>query len=282
MNKETAWLLGYLLSDGCINKPSYRSKGDETHLSFICKFDDREVLHKVKEIFQTRANVREYPNYKSPQAQLNIYDKKDFLKKYRDIKTIIPEQDIKGYERHFIRGLVDGDGYLYSRVRKGKTQKSFSIMFIDEYEHITKWVSDTIIETLNFPNKNLRNIVKDNIWEVRWEGTIARLIAWWLYHGDIESCSLKRKRDKYIHDVLDDKCFNSIDDEILYVSNARIEDNHILLRDTAIKTLEWCHRLQKLLSYKTVPLFHNKGRRKYYTLYLPEFVNMQSAQNKSE
>ena len=48
MDKNLAWLLGYLLSDGSIATLKYRKKGDETHLSFICKYSDRDILEKVK------------------------------------------------------------------------------------------------------------------------------------------------------------------------------------------------------------------------------------------
>ena len=57
MDKNLAWLLGYLLSDGSIATPKYRKKGDETHLSFICKYSDRDILEKVKRILQTLSKL---------------------------------------------------------------------------------------------------------------------------------------------------------------------------------------------------------------------------------
>lgn len=275
MNKETAWLLGYLLSDGCINRPTYRKKGDETHLEFICKYDDREVLHKVKQILGTRAVVKDYPNYQSPQSKLRVYDKKDFIQKYKDIKTVIPN-DINGFERHFIRGLVDGDGCLYYR----QSRNSFVLTFINEYPQIVRWVTETICSQLKLPDKDIRHVEQDHIWSVGWEGNIARLIAFWLYSGDIEHCCLKRKLEKYRNVVLDNKTFSDIDEELLYATKSFIDDNNeIAFEVPGLQTLPWAHRLQNLLSFNTVPVFHNKGRRKYYHLYIPDksVINTQDA-----
>lgn len=267
MNKDFAWLLGYLLSDGYISRPKYRGKGDERHLSFICKYDDREILYKVKTILGTKSNVLEYPQYKSPQARLDVYKVIPLIEEYDDTKTKIPDT-IKGFERHFIRGLFDGDGTLSSRVRKGKT-KTFRIGFIDEYQHITEWVANTIVDTLMLDKKIPRFVPQSNVWEVMWEGNIARLIAFWLYHGDIKTCCLERKRQKYAIDVLDGVEFSSKISELLYAVKATLVDNTIEFKLPNISTLPWCHRLQNLLPFNTIPVFHNKGRRKYYNLYIP-------------
>ncbi len=270
MTKEFAWMLGILLSDGCINKPSYRHKGDETHLEFICKYDDRKLMYKIKDILGASGNVCEYPDYKSPQAKLRVYNRKDIIEKYNDIKTKVPD-DIKGYERHFIRGLIDGDGCLYYR----KNRKSFCLSFVNEYESIVSWVAQTICNLLKFPEKNIRYISKDHIYEVRWEGNLARILAYWLYYGDISSCTLDRKQKYMYRYVLNDKDID-YDAAILYTANADIQDNEISFRTPYSKTLLWCHIVQNLLSFHTVPVFHNKGKKKYYRLYIPKNVNTQS------
>lgn len=272
MNKEFAWVLGYLLSDGCINRHVYPNKGDKTHLFFICQYIDNDVLYKVKEILQTRANVNHYPNYSSPRSQLCVYDRKDIIKKYADIKTTIPS-DIKDYERHFIRGLIDGNGTLSLR----KARNSFRLGFTNEHEFIVSWVTKTICEQLRLPLKRYRFVPQSNIWEVLWEGNIARVIAYWLYHGDIEHCALKRKLDKYKTDVLDNYNFDSQDNELLYASKAIQTDNTILMQAPSNKTLAWAHILQNLLSFNTTPVCSNSGQRKYYYLHIPNRIaNMQS------
>ena len=74
MTKDFAWFLGWLFTDGHI--PRKGSSGYITGLlSFNCQYLDTEVLYKIKNILDSSANVREYPNYKSPQSQLRIYNK---------------------------------------------------------------------------------------------------------------------------------------------------------------------------------------------------------------
>lgn len=280
MDKENAWMLGCLLSDGCITRPTYRSKGDESHLQFICKYDDRAVMYKLKNILGATSNVGEYPDYKSPCAKLRVYNRQDIIEKYNDIKTNIPSEDIKGFERHFIRGLIDGDGTLSTRYRKSNNQVSFRIGFIDEYEQITTWVADTICNTLLLPPKKPRWVPQSNVWEIIWEGNIARLIAFWLYHGDIENCCLDRKKGKYVSDVLNGQTFNNTDDELLYAVKAIWNnDGDIAFATQCTQTLPWCHRVQKLLSFNTQPVFHNPGKRKYYVLHVPKncVANMRDA-----
>jgi len=266
LNQEFAWFLGYLSSDGCICKPKYRHKGDETHLSFICKIDDTEVLHKVKNILQTKAVVHSYPAYKSPHSKLRVYDRKDIIRDYSDIKTVVPK-DITDFERHFIRGLFDGDGCLYYRA----SRNSFVMNFINEFQNIAQWVSDTISNALLLPRKNAKYRNKDHVWEIAWEGNTARLIAWWLYHGTIEGCVLDRKLKKYRECVLN--CFVSENENINILRSAKAfidENDEIAFKVPGQQTLDWAKRLQNLLSFNTVPVFHNKGKRKYYHLYIPD------------
>ena len=279
MNKEMAWLLGYLLSDGSIVRPKYRKKGDETHLCFICKHDDREVLNKVKTILKTKADVHEYPDYKSPHAKIRVYDRKDIVQRYGDIKIRVPEDDIAGNTRHFIRGLFDGDGTLSYR----KSRNTFRIGFIDEYQNITQWVADTICKELFLPEKKARHVPQSNVWECLWEGNIARVIAYWLYSGDVFNCVLPRKKKKYEHCVLNDRIYENADAELLVAAKATIDDNgEITFNLPHCQTLNWCKRLQKLLSFNTAPVFHNKGQKKYYHLHIPDknlVANMRGALN---
>lgn len=266
MNKQFAWMLGYLLSDGHLSYPTKEHPHKDIYASFICKYDDRDILYKVKQIFHSDAKVRLYPNYKSPQARLDIYGIKDFILKYKNIKNKIPFEDIKGYERHFVRGLYDGDGCLHYR----SDRNTFLLNYINEHEHIVDFVQKIIIDHILYRYKPIKYISKDHIWKIVWEGIYPRLVAWWLYHGDISDCCLDRKLKKYQEYILDNRTFNNKDQEAIYASKAYIENNEIIFRVPSIKTLEWAHRLQKVLSFKTVPVYHNKGTKKYYRLYIPD------------
>lgn len=263
MNKEEAWFLGFLLSDGSITRPTYRKKGNESHIQFCIKNDDIEVLHKVKSITGTRATVKEYPDYKSPQAKICIYDRKDIIEKYSDIKTVIPE-DIKGFERHFIRGIVDGDGCIYIR----KRFNSVNFIIINEHKNIIEWIGRVLEKELGIEYKEPRDLKYDSIYELRYEGRIGRLIVWWLYHGDISSCCLDRKRNTYTSKILENKTTTSHDDELLKATGCSLIEDKITPNMNSRYTLKWCHYLQPLLRMKTTPMFHSKGKTKYYMLHI--------------
>lgn len=262
MNKEFAWFLGTLLSDGSITRPTC----DTTHIQYCIHVKDVECLYKIKEILGTSAKVHEYPHYKSPQCKIRVYDRKDIIENYNNIKSEIPS-DIVGYERHFIRGIVDGDGCLNYR----PSRDSFRINIINEKLNIVQWCSQMIYEYLDIPYKEPKHVEYDHIYRIEYEGRVARLIAWWLYHGDIEKCVLKRKHEYYKHYVLRDN--DSLDNDVTLLEATMctyIDDNNITTNMPSYKTLEWCHRIQRQLSFNTVPVFHNKGKTKYYHLYIPQ------------
>lgn len=251
------------MSDGSIVRPKYRKKGDETHLSFITKYEDREILHKVKKILNTKAIVHDYPNYKSPNSKLRVYDCKDVINQYSDIKNNVPK-DIIGFERHYIRGAIDGDGTLSIR----KRNNTFRIGFISESENIISWIVNHLIDALHLPEKKYRWVPQSNVFEILWEGTIAKYIAWYLYSGNIENIVLKRKHDKYKKEVIANTTKNKIE-ELFISCNAYIDDNlEIVFNSPSYTSLDWAKRFQKQLPFKTTPVCHNKGKTKYYRLYI--------------
>jgi hypothetical protein len=222
------------------------------------------MLVKIKDILQTGANIRQYPNYISPQCQICIYDRKDIIDKYDNIKTSIPI-DINGYERHLIRGIVDGDGCLSYRQKRN----SFRFNIINQEKSIVEWCSQTISSNLNINYKEPKFKLQDNIYIIEWEGRIAQLIIWWLYHGNIEHMVLNRKHLFYKEKILQNKRFNDEEEEFLFAIGAKKQENTILPQIQASSTLVWCHIIQKQLQYKTQPIFSNKGQTKYYYLYIP-------------
>lgn len=265
MTKDFAWMLGWLFTDGYIPK-----KGSKEYhkgiIYFICKHSDKEVLDKIKSAIGTKSKVLEYPDYKSPQAKLNIYDCKDVSFKYENIKTNIPVEDIKGFERHFIRGIIDGDGCIHYR----KSRNSIILNIVNQHKESLQLITNIITEHLLLPQKEVKYIKNDDLWVVKWEGNIAKLIVWWLYHGNIDDCCLLRKYNCYKEYILNNNIFDNYDDELLFAVNAKVEKKEIGFNVPNLNSLDWAKRLQNLLSYKTQPIYHNSGKRKYYKLYIPD------------
>jgi hypothetical protein len=260
MKNKISWFLGLLTTDGSIVRPSPRGKGDETHITFCMHHDDSEVLHKVKNILKTSGNVRLYPNYKSPQCQLNIYDRKSIFNTYYDIKKKVPKYINL---RHFVRGLVDGDGCLNYRGNRD----SFRINIVNESFDILENISNQITEFFGLEKKIPR---KTKIYIIEWEGKIARLIAWWLYHGNIEDAVLQRKL-LYYRDKLNVVNSSDIDEFLSAVKITPIIHNEGLILNMNLgsrDSLRWCHLTQKILNGGT-PIPMNKGKMKYYSLYFP-------------
>ncbi len=260
MNKEFAWFLGWLLTDGSITRPTYRNKGDETHIQFCLHVKDAELLEKIRTVIQTNATVKVYPLYKSPQSTLRVYDRKDICKSYSNIKHEIP--DINGYERHFIRGLIEGDGCLHYR----QNRNSFRINFINTDLKIVKWVSSMISSSLGIQYKEPRYKQQDHLYIIEWEGKVAKLIAWWLFHGDINNCCLNRKLQYYNTYVCPQ--IYDYDISLLIATDCIINNTNVQLKVAHYESLRWAHIIQKLLHIKTTPITVNKGQKKYYELYI--------------
>jgi len=113
MNKQKAWLLGWLVSDGYVRK-----EGNE--LAFTAP---HEVILKIKKIIGTKNKVRRWENY----SRFSISDKK--LK--REIinlgyfpKKQFPSIPIPVYS-HFIRGFFEGDGCVYQTKVRNKVGKKY-------------------------------------------------------------------------------------------------------------------------------------------------------------
>lgn len=182
---------------------------------------------------------------------------------------------ITGYERHYIRGLLDANGSF------GTTKKQCRIAIVSHNVIILAWVISVLYSELGIPQKNLKYNESHKKWKYQAEGTLARVIAWWLYHGDIEKCCLERKRQKYLQEVADGRYFNSEDEALLYAAKAYMQDNSIHMNKPSMNTLTWCHILQKGLSFNTTPVFHNSGKRKYYLLHISNnktIIDTQDAQ----
>ena len=126
MHKEFAYLLGYALADGNINKQrtclNYVSI-DKEHLEMLSNYFSVGV-EDFKYKLYVRKNSHRYPNAK-PAYTLNI-SSIEFCKIFEDY-GIIPNKSYncpfpkipKEFQLHFLRGIFDGDGNLYCSKKSG-------------------------------------------------------------------------------------------------------------------------------------------------------------------
>ena len=58
------------------------------------------------------------------------------------------------------------------------------------------------------------------------------------------------------------------DEELISTANGYVQGTEILFNLPSDRTLEVAKKLQSLLSFGTTPIFHNKGKKKYYQLHI--------------
>lgn len=169
------------------------------------------------------------------------------------------------YRRHYIRGLFESNGTF--KYRQSRDIVSLRYKHTNKYlvELFQSYISDSLLIEL----KELRYNDRKDIWKISWSGLFPQLLLWWMYHGDIKEICSTAYLQKY-REILNNVLFTNSDRELIYAVNAYIKDNEIHFMVPSRQTLLWSHRLQKLLSFSTVPVYHNKGTKKYYHLYIPD------------
>lgn len=137
--QEKAYLLGFFIADGCINKTTERSNG---RFSVSQSEDDKEIVEAFKHYLNVPSNIQIVNNQsgvKHRKSQHRIrwtssHMKETLENKYNIIsnKTLdsefeFPIDTIPEYLRkHFVRGFIDGDGYMGDNGQEG----NFSISVV--------------------------------------------------------------------------------------------------------------------------------------------------------
>ena len=143
---EKAYLLGFFIADGCINKPNKRSTG---RFSINQSEDDKEVVQAFKQYLNIPSDIQIINNqigvkYRKPQYRIrwtSTHMQKTLEEKYHitsnktlDSNFIFPIELIpESLQGHFVRGFIDGDGYMGDNGQKGNFAISIvgtSISFI--------------------------------------------------------------------------------------------------------------------------------------------------------
>lgn len=158
-NEAKAYFFGLIITDGHLGKKNSHHKNT---LSILLIEDDRHILEelcrrlktKVKLMFRQIKHI--YPNRrdivrfersnKKIAADLrkhNIGQQKTFIVKYPSRKTLIPKLD-----RHFLRGVFDGDGNVdkTGRVDITSASKVFLTQILSVLEKNLKIKKNCIIE----------------------------------------------------------------------------------------------------------------------------------------
>lgn len=151
--EEKAYLLGFFIADGCINKTTTRSKG---RFSINQSEDDKEIVKAYKEYLQVPSEIQLLNNqsgvkHRKTQWRIrwtsihmmetmetiyNIHSHKTTDTEFEFPIKLIPEN----LQRHFVRGFIDGDGYMGDN---GKIH-NFSVSIIGVSEKFITMIGDLV------------------------------------------------------------------------------------------------------------------------------------------
>ena len=116
-----AYILGFILADGCIIRGSYKGYSDS--LKFGVQISDIDILEKIKKELKSGHTISKVRNaaYLSISSQELVDDLKrlgiTYKKSLNEQWPDVPAQFI----RDFIRGIIDGDGSIHFNKRNHPT-----------------------------------------------------------------------------------------------------------------------------------------------------------------
>jgi len=195
------------------------------------------------------------------------------------IKFKFPIVFTEYHTRHYLRGLVDGDGCIHHRKRGGVI-----LVFVNKHEWIVKDFAYCVSKHIGLDFKVPKRIEKDHIWRIQYEAREARMVLWWMYHGDVEHMSLRRKRAEYIKLVNEgydpaNQLFQAIFGKELRYNPVPVNNGLYIPLSCApnTDTLKLCQAICRafdMCNIRIQPIFKNKGYYKYYVPYFPrEYVS---------
>lgn len=202
-SEEKAYFLGFLFADGHICKDGYS-------FSIHIHEQDVEILEKFKKMLQYGGPIRKIPGYNygkyncGDSVVLHITSKKIIndlnclgIVNNKTTKPRIP-QIPKYLFRHFLRGVNDGDGNIFTKQKANKRITSSITILL--HELIFDYITSSISEDLNcftFSQKThpLTNYIK--IFNINGNKKVYQFLNY-IYNNNQSKMHLTRKHAKYL------------------------------------------------------------------------------------
>ena len=203
INKIGSYYLGLFYADGSVSNGNSRSQ----NFSITLKNFDEHILNDL--INDLKSNCILYDGkyvangkiYKNKRLIISNYKLINILKNFgmdphNNYKRHVPKLNDELYS-HFVRGFLDGDGYITKAHRKSRNGER-------RYGHIAAGFAITYesfgIELNNIINKFTGTNTKINkmksIWAMRYTHNKAKKMLQWIYNDPIRK--LNRKYDRWI------------------------------------------------------------------------------------
>lgn len=187
--EEKAYWLGFLYADGYIHK---------TYLELGLKESDLEHIKKFKEFLNTRNKICYRPDTHSYRIIINNKHLTDSLKNKGCIErksylVSFPSEDIvpKHLIKHFVRGVVDGDGYVGSKILTlGKIRGRLGLV-----SAVPDFLEDIRLK-MNWHYAKIKKDKRNSTHSIEWGGAYVIDMLDDLYKG--ANIYLDRKYQKYI------------------------------------------------------------------------------------
>lgn len=252
---EMAWVLGFMNSHSLQNQNLLLSN----------------VKYKADTIFKIR-HIIGVDNNPDMENDAWILNDERYVKYIREPAIRFPVYFIESNSRHYLRGLLDGSGTIHRRKRGG-----ILLNFTHNFEWIVKDIAFTISKhtllPMHLPKKT------DSGWRIQYESRSARIVLWWLYHGDIDHMCRASNREQYLqlvspgfeaHDQLFQILFGKDLDTIPVKHGKGLYMPISTGQHSGQSTLYVCKSINVLFFMFNIavqPIFINKGQHKNYVPY---------------
>ena len=211
--QEKAYLLGFFIADGCINKPSNRSIG---RFGINQSEDDKEIVQAFKQYLNIPSDIQIVNNqtgakHRKPQYRIrwtSTYMQKTLEEKYNitsnktlDSNFAFPIELIpKSLQRHFVRGFIDGDGYMGDNGQ----ESNFVVSIVGTSINFVSMIGDLVANATDMTYKI--NEIKGKTciyYTLRWScnhiNKLNKITKLKNYLYNNASIFLKRKKEKIDH-----------------------------------------------------------------------------------
>ena len=199
-NVNSCYWAGFIAADGNIHS-KHKSVGielsekDSEHLRKICRYVGRDTKLWFRE--------RKLNNKKFKMVSVSLQSKQIVDDLYNNFSIVqnksfilkSPQNMPKKFNKHFVRGFVDGDGSIGWH----KHNKNPRIHVISGSYDILEWIVGTIKEETKKCSNVLVHKRKDNnIYNFEINGKQTYKVLDWLYHNSDETIRLDRKYKRFI------------------------------------------------------------------------------------
>lgn len=180
-NSKMTYVIGFAFADGNIYQRS---------LAWELNLEDKDILVKINRVMKSGYPLRESKKYVKLRINSNkiVADLKRLgVVPNKSKKSKFPEVPEEHY-RDFVRGFLDGDGWISTEDAKNQKRKEFSVGFSNGNREFMKNLVGNLHERLNLTINNLRkktkitkNGRKSITYQTEWYATNAYKIIKFLY-----------------------------------------------------------------------------------------------------